>query len=283
MSALRLDVAVQAKTPSLSRSFAQKLIKDNKVLVNGQIKNLPSLKVNDKDKVIVNYDKVVIPKIDLPILYEDSDCLVIAKLAGLLTHSKGAFNPEPTVATWLAQKLQKNTEIIQREGIVHRLDRGTSGVMICAKNPAALTWLQKEFSTRRTTKIYYAIVEGVISPPSAVIDIPILRNPKKPQMFMPDKNGKKSLTTYETAKVFNKNNLAYSLLRLTPKTGRTHQIRVHLNYLKKPIVGDNFYGGLAAERLYLHAYSLDIKLPGGTKKTFISKIPLEFSSPRPQQ
>lgn len=283
MSALRLDVAVQAKTPSLSRSFAQKLIKDNKVLVNGQIKNLPSLKVNDKDKVIVNYDKVVIPKIDLPILYEDSDCLVIAKPAGLLTHSKGAFNPEPTVATWLAQKLQKNTEIIQREGIVHRLDRGTSGVMICAKNPAALTWLQKEFSTRRTTKIYYALVEGVISPPSAVIDIPILRNPKKPQMFIPDNNGKKSLTTYETAKVFNKNNKAYSLLKLTPKTGRTHQIRVHLNYLKKPIVGDNFYGGLAAERLYLHAYSLDIKLPGGTKKTFISKIPLEFSSPRPQQ
>jgi 23S rRNA pseudouridine1911/1915/1917 synthase len=159
-----------------------------------------------------------------------------------------------------------------RAGIVHRLDRATSGVMILAKNPDTLSMLQKQFSQRKTKKAYEAIIVGSLPNPEANIDMPIERNPKKPQTFRVGVNGKTAQTYYKTVKTNDK----YSLLELKPVTGRTHQLRVHLKQLDHPIVGDTLYGGKVADRLYLHAKSLEITVPGSQRKVFDAEVPKEF-------
>lgn len=283
---MRLDAAVHARTPSLSRSFAHKLIKDGKVAINQQVITQPSYKVGEKDKIIVDYQQVKIPKISLEIIYQDDDCVVINKPDGLLSHSKGGYNPEPTVATWLTNEYYDTlsrfprTVLGDRGGIVHRLDRATSGVMICAKTPDAFEWLQKQFSSRKVIKTYYALVEGVVEPRAAIIDAPIERNPKSPQRFHVNHTGKTAQTTYKVMKHFRRDDRDYSLIELTPKTGRTHQLRVHLNYLKKPILGDTFYDGAKADRLYLHAAKLEITLPNKQRQIFESTLPPDFLKPK---
>jgi 23S rRNA pseudouridine1911/1915/1917 synthase len=269
----RLDQYVVRQQPSLSRGFAVRLIQDGDVLVNGEPQLKAGYKVRASDKVTVGFDEakaVVFPDIDLPIIYEDDDCVVINKPVGLLTHSKGAFNPEATVSTWLRARMKAPKG--ERAGIVHRLDRATSGVMICAKTPEALGWLQKQFSQRKVKKSYVAIVEGVLKEPQAIIDMPIERNPKKPQTFRVGSNGKAALTAYKVLKTDEK----LSLLELKPDTGRTHQLRVHLEHLGHPIVGDTFYGGKPAERLFLHAQMLEITLPNKERKVFEVPTPLQF-------
>lgn len=160
----------------------------------------------------------------------------------------------------------------ERAGIVHRLDRATSGVMICAKTPEALSWLQKQFSQRKVKKSYAAVVEGVLKEEEAVIDMPIERNPRKPQLFRVGINGKPAATAYKVLK----SNRKLSLLALKPTTGRTHQLRVHLEHLGHPILGDTFYGGKPADRLYLHASSLEITLPNRERKVFKVPMPPQF-------
>ena len=160
--ALRLDQRVIELVPQLSRAFAVKLIEDGKVKVNGKavLKAGHKLSAANAETVVVDYDLQeieAIPAIELEILYEDDDCVVINKPLGLLSHSKGLFNPEATVETWLRSRTKLTGA---RAGIVHRLDRATSGVMICAKTPEALGWLQKQFSQRKVKKTYLAIVAG---------------------------------------------------------------------------------------------------------------------------
>lgn len=268
----RLDQYVVEQLDGKSRSFAAKLIENGQVQVNGKTAKA-SYKVRESDKVTIDHQdqEVEIPEIDLPVLYEDDDCVVIAKPLGILTHSKGAFNPEATVATWLSTKL-KGFEPSDRAGIVHRLDRATSGVMICAKTPEALSWLQKQFSQRRVKKSYLAVVTGHLKQDEAIIDMPIERNPKKPQTFRVGSNGKSALTAYKVLQTSDK----YSLVELKPTTGRTHQLRVHLEHLGHPIVGDVFYGGKQADRLYLHALSLEITLPNRSREVFTVPEPAAF-------
>lgn len=263
-----------SKLPQLSRSSIQKLVSSGKLYVNDSIEKT-SYKLKVGDKVSLNYDlskEGRIPDIKLPVIYEDKDCIVIDKPTGILTHSKGAFNPEATIATFIASKITGMTG--DRAGIVHRLDRATSGVIIAAKTSEALKWLQKQFSTRKTKKTYIAVVEGSLEPQTALIDVPIERNPRKPQTFRTGSGGKPAITTYETLKRSEK----YSLVELKPQTGRTHQLRVHLNYLGHPIVGDILYGGKDAERLYLHANKLELTLPSRERKIFISKLPESFNA-----
>lgn len=267
----RLDIYVSGQYPDKSRAFAAKLIEKGHISVNDTKQIKPSYKLKQSDTVTIDYvEDRQIPEIELPILYEDDGCVVINKPVGLLTHSKGEFNPEATVATWLSPR----TKGMQgdRAGIVHRLDRATSGVMICAKTPEALSWLQKQFSQRKTKKTYAAVVTGTLKQPEAVIDMPIERNPKKPQTFRVGSNGKPSVTAYKVLKTNDK----YSLLELKPVTGRTHQLRVHLEELGHPIVGDTLYGGPKAERLFLHAKSLEITLPNRQRKVFEVPVPKEF-------
>lgn len=270
----RLDQYIVRQLPGLSRSAAVHLIDEGKVEVKGHVITKASHKVQPNDAIKINYDadeEQVIPKIDLPVIYEDKSCVVINKPTGLLTHSKGAFNPEATVATWLNDHAGGMEG--DRAGIVHRLDRATSGVMICAKTPDALSWLQKQFSQRKVKKTYMAVVEGTMKEDEAVIDMPIERNPRKPQTFRVGVNGKAAVTAYKMLKADGR----YSLLELRPETGRTHQLRVHLQQLGHPIVGDTLYGGKQAERLFLHAASLEITLPDKTRKTFEVPTPKIFT------
>jgi 23S rRNA pseudouridine1911/1915/1917 synthase len=272
----RLDIFVTDKL-AVSRAFIKKLDEQGKIEVN-KTKQKAGYKIKSGDKVSVDYDTKAaeIPQIDIPILYEDDDCLVINKPSGLLTHSKGAFNPEPTVATFLFARLNLATRLnlasVGREGIVHRLDRGTSGVMVCAKTPQALAWLQKQFSSRKVKKTYVAVISGTLTQPTAVIDMPIERNPKKPQTFRVGSNGKPAITNYEVIGTSEK----YSLVRLQPQTGRTHQLRVHLRKLGHPIIGDTIYGGEPAQRLLLHAQTLEFTLPNHERKVFEANLPSIF-------
>lgn len=272
--AQRLDQKVVELIPDLSRGFAARLVEDGKVAVNGSVQTKAGYKLREGDVVTVDYDisqLAQIPDIDLPVLYEDEDCVVINKPVGVLSHSKGSFNPEATVATWLRSRLKGLGG--ERGGIVHRLDRATSGVMICAKTPEVLSWLQKQFANRNVKKTYAAVISGHFEPAEAIIDMPIERNPKAPATFRVGTQGKHAVTAYTTVA----GNENYSLLELKPETGRTHQLRVHLSYFHHPIVGDTLYGGEPAERLYLHAEKLEITLlKNHGRKVFEAPVPPEF-------
>ncbi len=271
----RLDQYVVRQHPIFSRSFAVRLIEEGNVVINGEANTKAGYKLRPGDDIVITYDEAaqeLIPDIELEVVYEDDDCVVINKPVGVLTHSKGSFNPEATVSTWLRSRMKAMSG--ERAGIVHRLDRATSGVMICAKTPEALSWLQKQFSQRKTKKTYSAVVAGTMTESEAIIDMPIERNPKKPQTFRVGNNGKSALTAYKVLKTDGK----HSLLELKPTTGRTHQLRVHLEKLDHPILGDTFYGGKPAKRLYLHAKSLEITLPSRERKTFEVPVPPEFEA-----
>ncbi len=277
----RLDQYVTRLVPTISRAYAVKLIESGSVAVNETPQTKPGYKLRGYDSVVITYDEVasaVIPDIELHVLYEDDDCVVVEKPIGLLTHSKGVFNPEATVASWLHSHLQAelaeaDTGPNNRAGIVHRLDRATSGLIICAKSASALAWLQKQFAQRRTKKTYIAVVSGVFKLPEAIIDLPIERDPKKPQTFRVGTNGKPATTTYRVLRTDG----VHTLVELKPQTGRTHQLRVHMNYLKHPIVGDTLYGGKSAERMYLHAHELELTIPNHERKVFISPVPDSFA------
>lgn len=269
---MRLDQYVVREKPTLSRAYATGLIDSGKVTVNAA-PSKPGYKLRDKDVVAIDYDESsqpAVPEIDLPVLYEDDDCIVINKPAGVLTHNKGVRYIEATVASFVRSRI-KHMEG-ERAGIVHRLDRGTSGVIIAAKTPEALAFLQRQFHDRAVAKTYAAIVPGVMEPSEAIIDLPIERNPKAPATFRVGANGKVAQTYYRQVKAGN----GFSLLELQPKTGRTHQLRVHLASQHHPIVGDELYGGMSADRLFLHAAKLEITLPNGQRRSFEAQTPPEF-------
>lgn len=269
----RLDQYVIIQKPRLSRAYAATLISEERVLVNGQ-PSKSGYKVRMDDVITIDYDDTEleqVPDIDLQVLYEDADCVVVDKPAGVLTHSKGALKPEASVATWLRSRLAAGLGG-ERGGIVHRLDRATSGVLICAKTPAALSWLQKQFAARSVTKTYYAVVSGTMPHHHARIEMPIARHPQRPYSFHAAPDGKEAVTEYWVREA----GPGHSLLELQPQTGRTHQLRVHLHALGHPIVGDIVYDGEPADRLYLHAASLSITLPNGEQRTFTSAVPDSF-------
>ena len=270
---MRLDQFVVQEKPRISRAFAIKLIESGKALVNGEIQK-GGYKLRETDTVTIDFDEStlgVVPDIDLPVLYEDDDVVVVNKPAGVISHARGIYWDEPSVASFIRQR---NVDLVgERAGIVHRLDRATSGVMICAKNPAAMTFLQKQFADRKVEKTYIAVVEGHIDTDEAFIDMPIERNPKLPSTFRVGPNGKAATTHYKVLEVGEN----CSLVQLRPKTGRTHQLRVHMQKIGHPIVGDPLYGkGAFGDRLFLCAQSLTIKLPSGEEKTFEIPTPEIF-------
>lgn len=280
MTLHRLDTIVADKTET-SRSYAAKLIQEGKVRLGNEVLDKPSKKISSDTNLKIEFNKnIVYPALDIEVIYEDANCIVINKPSGVLTHSKGAFNPEATVATWLHDKVKSLEKSDQRSGIVHRLDRGTSGVIILAKSDEAQKHLQKQFSQRKVKKTYIALIEGAISPSEALVDIPIIRNSADPKRFKVSKYGKSAQTQYRMIKSFMRSGKKYSLVELSPKTGRTHQIRLHLRYMNFPIVGDDFYDGVKADRLYLHAEKLELTLPDSSRKVFEAPLPKKFIKPR---
>ena len=255
---------------SRSRSLWQKYVKSGAVQVNGQVVTSPKTEIETTDEITVELPEQTADATDIPVLYEDEDIVVINKPAGVLTHAKGGISQEHTVADML-QPLTTFASDTNRAGIVHRLDRETSGVLVGARTPAAAEFLQKQFAQRTTKKTYIAIVEGVPKHTEALIDLPIGRSPAKPSTFRVDPKGKSAQTTYYVLDVQN----GKSLVKLQPKTGRTHQLRVHMAHIGHPIVGDIVYGK-SAQRMFLHAYQLELTAPNGERMTFTAPIPEEF-------
>lgn len=273
----RLDSELVKLYPEHSRNTWQKYIKQGYVKVGNKVIKMPKYNLKESDKITLN-----IPKHNdysdhkLPIVYQDDNVIVVDKPAGVLTHAKGALSDEFTVGDFFSRYTSYNNDT-NRPGIVHRLDRNTSGILIGAKNPETAKLLQKQFADRKTKKTYYAIVESAPKLNKANIDLPINRNPSKPSTFKVDASGKSAMTYYEVVAQSN----GRALVKLQPKTGRTHQLRVHMQYIGSPILGDVVYGR-EAERLYLHAYSLEITIPKGDRRVFVSPLPDAFKKYFPE-
>ena len=268
----RLDMTLAERYPDISRSTWQKHIKAGHVSVNGTVRESPKFDVTEADSIELSIpDATDFSGHDLPIVYLDDNVIVINKPVGVLTHSKGALNDEFTVAEFFRRYTTVGLDT-NRPGIVHRLDRDTSGIMIGARNPETVTLLQKQFADRKTKKMYMAVVAGQLKQTEAKIDLPIGRNPNAPSTFRVDSKGKAAITRYQVLATNDK----LSLVELRPETGRTHQLRVHMQYLGTPILGDRVYGK-SADRLYLHAAKLEVTIPGGLRKTFEAPVPPEFS------
>lgn len=275
----RLDKAVALCYPQYSRAYLSRLIDSGEVKVNNKTQKA-GYKLKAEDDVTITTDlslEHTIEDVELPIIYEDNDVMVIDKPEGVISHSRGRYWYEPSVASFLRQNT-KQGDTNDRTGIVHRLDRATSGVIICAKNEDSLKFLQKQFQDRKVNKTYVAVVKGALPENRGLIDVPIERNPKKPSTFRAGPNGKTAQTDFALLKNSVNTSSPYTLVELKPKTGRTHQLRVHMNFLKHPIVGDQLYGGENAERLMLHAHKLEITLPNKTTHKFTSTIPDLFNS-----
>ncbi len=269
----RVDIFLLEKHPELTRSSIHQLIKHGYLDINGSLIKKSGTIINpDEDKIDLKIPKIKI-KNNIKIIYEDNDVIIINKPAGILSHPKGPVLLEETVADFIKPKINFQ-KIDNRAGIVHRLDRNTSGIMICAKNEQSRLWLLKQFATRKVQKTYLSICIGHFSKKEALIDLPILRNPNKPQTFKVDPRGKIAQTYYKVIKE-TKN---YSLVCLQPKTGRTHQLRVHMSYLGHPILGDSIYSKKENLRMFLHAEQLTIRINKDSDfKTFKSQKPKIFN------
>lgn len=271
---MRIDQYMALYWPEHSRSVWQKHIKTGIVSVNNVLTTDVSYELKEDDEVkLTEIPEVQMHQEELPVIYEDNHVLVINKPTGILTHAKGEALEEFTVADFVRQKM---TEVEQgnRPGIVHRLDRTTSGVLIAAKDLATKQYLQKQFQDRKTKKSYIAVVNGFPKNSEAKIDLPISRNPKQPSSFRVDPKGKSAQTHYEVIA----HNKMYSVLRLKPITGRTHQLRVHMAYIGIPILGDTLYGGGKSpiKRVCLHAESLEITIPESQRKVFTAPLPSDL-------
>lgn len=258
---IRLDVMMTEIFKSYNRSTLQKFIKDGFVKVDGETVTKPNTKITRDVMIDLQVpDKLKNADVEPEILYEDNKVIVVNKPAGLLSEGKGEYCPERTLADF---------------GLIcHRLDRDTSGVMILAKDPETQMFLKRQFQDRTVHKTYYAVVCGRPKLDEARIDLPMIRDLKRPTTFRVDANGKEAETFYKVLDAGDK----YALVELRPTSGRTHQLRVHMKYLGHPILGDRVYEGDKADRLYLHAGQLEITLPSGERKTFKSKLPAEFRS-----
>lgn len=273
----RLDIRLSELYPETSRSTWQKHIKAGHVQVNGVVQTSVKYEVQEGDTIAITVpDATDFSGETLPIIYIDDDIIAVNKPVGILTHSKGALNDEFTVADFFRRYTTFGLET-NRPGIVHRLDRDTSGVILGARHAEAAALLQKQFGNRTVKKQYLAILDGYLKQKEAVIDLPIGRNPTAPSTFRVDSKGKSAITRYTV--LAERNGL--TLIELQPRTGRTHQLRVHMQHLGAPIHGDRVYSK-ANTRLFLHAKSLEITLPSGERRIFTAPVPIEFSNLFPE-
>ena len=256
---IRFDMALLEQYPRYSRATIQKFIKDGRAKANGEVILKANYLLEEDYTVELEEPEVKIAEKPL-VIFEDENVIVFDKPAGMLSIKKGDYSEEPAIEDF--------------GEIVHRLDRDTSGVIIVAKNFETKGYLQKQFQERKTHKTYYAITCGIPNPPHALINVPLARNLKKPTTFMPDKNGREAITEYRVEDY----NDSLAFVELKPKTGRTHQLRIHLAHIGTPILGDPVYNPKSpkAERMYLHAAALEITIPGGQRMTFTANLPENF-------
>ena len=247
----RIDKFLQSQINELSRTRLQALIRDGQVELNNIIINSNSKKIKEEDQIKVNFplskETLIKPnKISLDILYDDNDIIVINKSPGVVVHP-GAGNYEETIVNGLLFKYKNNLSSVGgklRPGIVHRIDKDTSGVIVVAKNDIAHINLSEQFSNHTIKRVYEALVWGSLKPQNGKIREKISRSVKNRQLMAVRKEkGKISITNYKTLKIFQNLNIPkISLIECKLETGRTHQIRVHMNFKGNPILGDKSYG-----------------------------------------
>ena len=264
----RLDTFITEMSENISRSKIQNLIKNGNVLVNGKVQKV-SYKINDGDVIDITSEdlssiKLEPQNIELDIVYEDENMLVVNKPSGMLTHPT-INERENTLVNALLYKYRDNLSDINgelRRGILHRLDRNTSGLLMIAKNNQSHEFLANQIKTKTALRSYLAITRGVIKQDNGVIDLPIGRSSKNPEKMSVVENGKPSITEYRVIERFQN----YTYVELTLKTGRTHQIRVHLSYTGTPVFNDTLYGMKKLEKIktqeqVLQAYKLRFTKP----------------------
>jgi 23S rRNA pseudouridine1911/1915/1917 synthase len=281
----RLDKVLVLNFPDFSRSRIQLLIRTGKVKVNGKEITKSGFVVEDGNIIVVEIPEPVgselMPEdIPLNIIFENDDVAVINKPAGMVVHPAAGHLTGTLVHAALSEFDDLdgiNGEI--RPGIVHRLDKDTSGLIILAKNEKAMRDLQEKFKSRKVKKIYLALVDGKPPTPTGRVEASIARDPshRKKMAVVSTGRGRESVTEYKTLESF----LEHTLIEAHPITGRTHQIRLHLAFLKCPIVGDTVYGrvrpSVEIDRHFLHAARLIITLPGeATPRTFEAPLPEEL-------
>ena len=275
----RIDKVLTTKISSLSRSRIQELVQDRNILVNGK-KVKTSYKVQKNDLVSVSVPKLkplaVIPEeIPLDIIYEDQDVIVVNKPQGMVVHP-AAGHPDHTLVNALLFHTKNLAESPEgfRPGIVHRIDKDTSGLLMVAKNAFSRESLEKQLAQKTNKRLYLAIVHGNFSEKSGTIEAPIGRDHYNRKKMAVVENGKNAVTHFTVLEQFQK----FSLIRCQLETGRTHQIRVHLAYIGHPVAGDPLYGPhhtLKGNGQFLHAQVLGFKQPHSGKW-------LEFEAQPPQ-
>lgn len=282
---IRLDSYIVTEDKDLSRATIQRLSEEGNILVNGTIKK-NSYKVKTGDIIEINIPEIKETKLeaqDIPIeiVYEDSDIIVVNKPKGLVVHPANG-NPDGTLVNAIMNICKDSLSGIggeKRPGIVHRLDKDTSGLLIIAKNDKAHINMSEQIKNRKVDKKYIALVRGVIKENEATINMPIARSKKDRKKMAVDKNGKEAITHFKVLKRYDN----YTLLEIKIDTGRTHQIRVHMSEIGHPVIGDEVYSNgkneFNVKGQMLHAKSLDFTHPITGKKMHLeADIPDYFKN-----
>ena len=280
---MRLDAYISKINSNISRTMVQKLIQEGNVFVNGKEKKI-SYKVQVGDIIEINIPKpqetTIKPEnIPIEIVYEDTDIIVVNKPKGMVVHPANG-NPDGTLVNAVMAICKNSLSGIGgeiRPGIVHRLDKDTSGLLIVAKNDKAHINMSNQIKNREVKKIYIALVRGLVCEDEATINMPIGRSTKDRKKMAIRKDGKKAVTHFKVLKRYSK----YTLLEIKIDTGRTHQIRVHMSEIGHPVVGDMVYSNgkneFGVEGQMLHAKSLDFKHPvTGEKMHLEAELPQYF-------
>lgn len=281
----RLDKAIADHFTDISRSYAAKLVEAGAVLVNGLVISKPSQKLKAGDLLFVDLPApqpsgLTAEDIPLNVVYEDADLLVVDKPSGMVVHPAPGHSGGTLVNALLAHipGLELDMGDETRPGIVHRLDKDTSGLIVVAKRRAAHEALSRQMAARSMLKEYVAVVEGKPTPPSGVVDAPIARDPRDRQRMAVVAHGRSARTRYATERDLGR----YTLIKAALETGRTHQIRVHMASMSHSVLGDPVYGKhtlkdasvLGLKRQFLHARKLGLTLPStGEWREFESPLP----------
>ena len=281
---VRLDVYLANEKKDLSRTIIKKHIEDGNILVNGQ-KQKTSYKLQEGDEILINIPKakdinIRAQNIPIDIIYEDNDIIVVNKPKGMVVHP-AIGNTDGTLVNAIMNICKDSLSGIGgeiRPGIVHRLDKDTSGLLIVAKNDEAHIKMSEEIKNREITKIYIALVRGIVTENEATIDMPIGRSTKDRKKMAVRKDGKNAITHFKVLKRY-KN---YTLLQIKIDTGRTHQIRVHMAEIGHPVVGDYVYSNgkneFGVEGQMLHSNILKFKHPISGKEICLeAELPEYFA------
>lgn len=271
---MRLDAAVAAQLKT-TRAHAKQLIQSEQVSLDGKVLTKPSLNVDGDIPLHIPAQNTQRPTINLETVYDDSDIKVVIKPAGMLVHPTSSHHSEATVVDAILADTTDDDAV--RPGIVHRLDRNTSGLIILAKSKPAKEYMQKLFQDRKIQKTYIALVIGHLDQDQAIIRVPLGRSKTHPLKRIADPDGKVAETAYQVIDRIGN----YDLVEAKPTTGRTHQLRAHFAHLGHPIVGDKLYGAdsfLNLGRYFLHAAKLSFVAPNNTKVEVEAALPKELEA-----